>query len=221
MDFALEFIILSYLFGPAVAIPFAWDILPIWAVFLFILASHLIVLPLFFAIFSLAGYKDMGKRRVVRRISSGMNREIEEVRENTVEILELFTKRYSGFLGYYLAIVFISFSLGFGWAAVLAFSLKLPRLRSYIAILSGTILSFVFWYLVFLNSIQFIGARVMMLFGVMVGILLLFYGNVKENEAVENVAGKLGRAVKRVERAEKGVLRRLRKRSPQSPSQAP
>ncbi|MCD6522666.1 MAG: hypothetical protein J7K68_02870 [Candidatus Diapherotrites archaeon] len=196
MDFILKFLFVIYFFGPAVAIPYALPHMDLFQIFLWTLMTHSVLIVLLFSILDLLEYELLHRQYIIERFCEFTNKRIREVESNTERIFEKFSNRF-GHLGYYFSVAFVSFSVGFMWAALISYALRLNRIRAFFSILWGSTISFGFWYLILHSSLTFISPDMFALFGVVMGILFLFYGRIREQKIFSEIKNELKNFVRR------------------------
>ncbi|MCD4739958.1 hypothetical protein K8R43_02050 [archaeon] len=207
-SFFLELALVTYLFGPSVAIPFVGDKMDIVSIGFFVLSLQAITIFLLFYLLDLLDYTSKTETRLVRRFSEITKKEIDVLGNQATLIVSRFHKE-GGHKGYYFALLFISFAIGFTWAVVLSYSLRLRRMYSYPPILMGSALSFLFWYGVLSFSLNFITANIFMILSIFIGVFLLLYGRIREKAELY----KLSHLIRLVGRKTKNVVKnKLRKK---------
>lgn len=207
--FLLKLAVVTYLFGPAVAIPFAGDKMDIITVGSFVLILQGITVLLLFEVLEFVDYKRVCKRRLLRKVCELTHHEVDEIGKNANTIVEKFHRR-GGHHGYYLSLFVLSFALGFSWAVIISYSLGLRRMYSYPAIMLGSAFSFGFWYTVLILSLNFVTAEVFTLFSICLGLSLLFYGRLHERKELVRIASFIKSAPGKTKVIVKKRFRRVR-----------
>jgi hypothetical protein len=185
----LQLVAVTFLFGPAVAIPFGGEFLGIELVALAVLSTQAVTM---IALFFLLEYLDYGKackRAFLSRVCDVTHKQVDEIGKNADNIMNAFYKK-RGFLGYYFALALLSFAIGFGWAVAIAYYLRLKRRVSFISIFAGSAFSFLFWYLVVTFSLNFVTANVFTFMAVGASFFMFFYGRVRERKVIKRVSTK-------------------------------
>lgn len=189
----MDFILAYLFFGPIVAIPLGLGILSWGEMLVQGIGSQIAALLIVHGTLQLAGYQKQHKRAIVEKFALLTKREVRVVRRNTEELTSKFYAHF-GHFGYYLSLIFFSFALGVAWATVVAFALRLKTLLSAVFIIIGSVLAFLFWYVVIMQSLNYIAADAAFVVAVGLSFLLLFYGQLRERDVL------------------KGLKRRIRKR---------
>lgn len=179
----LNAVLITYLFGPAIGLPFIGespDVATVAGLVLFLQGLTVIVL---FRVLQFVDYGSQCKRHLVNKICLFTEKELGEVRKNTDTLLERFHRR-GGHHGYYLSLVFFSFAFGFVWAVVIAYSLRLRKIYSFIPILAGSSFSFAFWFYVIHYSLNFVTAEMFMVFSISMALIFFSYGRIREKQEI-------------------------------------
>lgn len=204
----IKTVLLTYLFGPAIGLPFAGgevDLALVAGLVLFLQALTAIVI---FKILHFVDYGSQCKRHVINKICLFTEKEIVEVRKNADTLIDRFHRR-GGHHGYYISLVFFSFAFGFVWAVVIAYSLKLRRRYSFIPILLGSSFSFAFWFLVLQYSLNFVTAEGFTMLSISMALLFFSYGRIRERREIVRVTSAIRSAGTRT----KSVIKRIKKKA--------
>lgn len=190
----LEFIILAYLLGPVVAIPYGLGFLSPFEIFIALSALYILALPVLFRFLEFAGYSRIYRISIFKKFSKITHRSVKSVRETGDDIINAFEGRL-GHLGFYLAISVFTILFGIFWAALFSYLLKVRERFAILAISIGIIfgnLFWLFWLLVLRYSIPMTTSQ-MIIFGLF--ILLLIYGIKRERDTIRRVGLRLKGAV--------------------------
>ncbi len=182
----MDFILAYLFFGPIVAIPLGWGTLSFGEMLVQGISSQAIALLLIHYMLQLLGYPKQHKKALVEKFALVTKREVRLVRKNTEELASRFYAKF-GHFGYYLSLIFFSFTLGVAWAAIISFALRLKTLMSAAFILIGSVFAFLFWYVVIRQSLNYIAADAAFVIAVGLSILLLFYGQLRERDVLKGL----------------------------------
>ena len=182
----MNFIFAYLFFGPIVAIPLGWNSLSWGSMLVQGIASQFTAFVLINALLDFMGYTKQHKQALVEKFALITKKEVRHVRKNTEELTSKFYLKF-GHFGYYLALIFFSFALGVAWATIIAFALRLKGWLSAIFIMMGSVLAFLFWYIVIKHSLDFIATDAAFVIAVGLSFLLLFYGQLRERDVLKRL----------------------------------
>lgn len=184
----LEFLFLSYVFGPVAAIPYALNYMNLspGMVYLYLACVYIIPLPLIFGLFRLGNYyRRRYRSSLLKKFSRISRKHISEVMAFGDEIQQGFEERL-GHLGFYGAISVFTFLFGIFWASLFAYILGVDRSKAIISIAAGVLFGNAFWLLVILNFLPLkTPVEVLALLAV---VWLVVYGWRRETEVIKKIA---------------------------------
>lgn len=184
------FIALAFTGGPAVAIPYALSDMPVGAIFLTLLLCYTLPLPLLFYVFGFFEGRDDYKIRLLNKIVSLTKGEIRRFTRSADRVVEKLVQKWGG-MGYYVSFIFLSFAVGFLWAALIAHLLRVPRQRAYTAIAFGALLGLLFWFLVVLWSIEFVNVYFFVILVLCLAGVSFIYGHLHEIKTLREILRKM------------------------------
>ncbi len=169
MEAILIMALLTFLLGPAGAIPHSlvlgFSALETAAIVSLI---HLLLVPVWFAIFSVVKYDDLYRWRITSKLIKGGERLGFDLRA-TVQDFE----RRAGQLGFGFGVVGFTFLLGVSWAALGASVLNIKRKTIFVSVAAGAVLSALFWTASFSWAVGFLPSPWVLY--VATGLLTLFW----------------------------------------------
>ena len=180
---SMEFVVAYLFFGPIVAIPLGITTMSWGAMLLKGMMAQLGELLIIHFILESLDYPVLHRRALLEKFANAANKKVVDIRHNT-EALELRFYEEFGHFGYYLSLVFFSFTLGVTWSAVIAFALRLRTTLAAVFITLGSALGFIFWYWAFEQSLTYIAAEALSVLAFALSILLLFYGDIREKHVM-------------------------------------
>lgn len=187
-----KFILLAYLFGPVVAVPYgltSLHLLP-WELFLYLSFLYLLSLPFLFKILELGGHTKIYQGRIIEKIcqTCGIKaeKEVKKVEKSGNELLQYFQNKI-GHLGFYLAISIFTFLFGVFLAALFSYLLKIKRKRAFLAISGGIFLGNFFWISVIYYSLPMMKLEFIF---ILLSIYLLLYGRKREIDIIKKIGKK-------------------------------
>ncbi|MFZ2455239.1 MAG: hypothetical protein WAX07_02010 [Candidatus Altiarchaeia archaeon] len=187
----LNFILLAYLFGPVVAIPYALNALhltPGW-VYVYLSLVYIAPLPIIFWALEYGGhYRKYYAQGIFCKFSKITHKKAADVISFGDEIQEAFEQRL-GQLGFYLALSVLTFLVGIFWAVLFAYVLKIKRTGAILFIAIGVVIGDAFWLIVTLNLLPM--RTPLEVLSVLLLLFLLAYGRKREMDAIKWVAARV------------------------------
>lgn len=197
-----EFFLLAYTLGPAAAIPYAIDLMNPGILFLTLFIAYTAPLPLLFLVLDRLNYRKSAEKHVLRRIAEKPIREAKG-RSNMHKIYESFVNK-GGYMGHFLGLATLAFAFGFLWAALIAYVMKLPRFRSYIAIGFGNIAGLLFWIFITVQTKAFINPKWVIIIVLLVTLALFLYGEIRERKILKKIKEKNKDLLSKITETDKG-----------------
>ena len=192
----LELIILAYVAGPVVAIPYALGLgLDAISIYLYLAVIYIAPLPLIFEACYVGNYyRKVYRGALMRKFSKISHKHVSELFQMGDEIQKKFEERL-GHLGFYLAISVFTILSGIFWATLFAYFLKVHRLRAIIAIAAGVLVGDAFWLLIALklSPVTKPYESLMIMFMLALIVSLIIYGRKREMEVINKVSAALKR----------------------------
>lgn len=185
----LEFIILAYIFGPVVAIPYGLKFLSPFEIFIALSAIYILPLPIMFKFLEFGGHRRIYRISIFKKFSKITNKSVDNIKETGDDIINAFEGRL-GHLGFYLAISIFTILFGIFWATFFSYLLRIREKSAILAISFGVILGNIFWLLILRYSIPMTTSE-MLILGLL--ILLLIYGRKREMDVIRKIGMKLKR----------------------------
>ena len=179
-----EFIVIAYLFGAVAAIPYGVGLMDLWSVIMSLLALYSLPLPLIFYV--LEKIDDRRDKRIIRHFYKLTNASMKAGKRSTEWISRRFHKRW-GDLGYFIAIMFLSFALGFLLATAAAYALELEKKRAYVAIVLGTLAGMLFWSYITLYSLSTVSPNSFILVTLGISVASFAYGRIREVQTLRKI----------------------------------
>ena len=179
----VEMFVFTYTFGPATAVPYAIHYWSKELIFAFLFACYAAPLPLLFMAFGKMGYIKRTKHKLLRKMARAGEKEFKKARKAPDRLLEAFDE-HMGFGGQSLATVLMAFAMGFLWAAVFAYSFRLPREKAYKSILIGNAFGLVFWIFLIDQVSRFVHPHIFIVLVIMLAAASWLYGERSESKAL-------------------------------------
>lgn len=198
----LEFFALVYTFGPAAAIPYGLTFLDAWAIFFTLLICYMLPVPLLLHVLRKIDEKEDYKNRVINEAVFLTKKQIFEIRKISDQITRVFIEWW-GDLGYNLALAFIAFSVGFIWAAVAAFIMKIPRKKAYMSIFFGTFAGLVFWFTVAITTIDVVSPLFFIILMLFFSLYSFIYAKMREKRIIPIIIEKVEKELKESKKKKK------------------
>lgn len=205
MSFFTNFLIISILFGPGMAISYGLEnplFMPTAHLSTLLVIESLSVI-LVYTILRLLPTETRFKNKLLDKIAL----HIHGSRKSAISVMENVSDKFKknfGDLGFYMALALISFAYGVYIAAAVAYFLKIKLKQAVISIAIGGAFAIVFWWYLALGAIPFVTPT--LIFVVITGLSIAFmiYGFFRENRVIRRIGDEL------VERRNKLVERRNR-----------
>jgi uncharacterized membrane protein len=191
----LDFIILAYLAGPVVAIPYALDVMkmdPV-SIYLYLAVIYIAPLPLIFQACYVGNYyRKVYRGALINKFSKISRKHASDLFAMGDDIQKKFEEKL-GHLGFYLAISVFTILSGIFWATLFAYFLKVHRYRAIIAIAAGVLVGDAFWLLIAmrLSPVTKPYESLMIMFMMTLIISLIIYGRKRELEVIDKVSAAL------------------------------
>ena len=197
----LEFFILTFTFGPAAAVPYGLTFLNPGVIFVTLLFCYTIPVPIILYILTAFEQKEDYKNRIINEAVFLTKKQLFELRKIADSVTKVFYDWW-GDLGYDLALAFLSFVLGFLWGTFLAFLMKLPKTRAYIAIFFGNLFGLIFWFAVAVGTINIVDSSFFVIFFLFLSLYSYVYGKAREKRIIPIIVERI-RKSRREKRAHK------------------
>ncbi len=180
-----RFLLLAYTVGPAAAIPYASTHISMHWIFLSLFIAYTAPLPLLFFILDRFHYPSATKKHLIHRM---IGKPVKKVKDKNLmnKIYCSFEGKW-GYLGHYFGLGSLAFAFGFLWVAILAYVLKLPRTRSYLAIGIGNIIGLIFWIFIIVQTKGFIKPKRVIIIVLLVTFLLFLYGEARKRKILKKL----------------------------------
>ncbi|MFC2175152.1 hypothetical protein ACFLQ2_04810 [archaeon] len=192
----MSFLLAYLFFGPIVAIPLGIMTMS-WADMLVTgMLAQLGELVVIHYVLEGLDYPLLHRRALLEKFANAANKKVDDIRHNTEALENRFFQEF-GHFGYYLSLVFFSFTLGVTWSAVIAFALRLRTSAAAVFITIGSALGFVFWYWAFEGSLYYVASDVLSIVAFTLSILLLFYGEIHEKHILRLALNAIGKRKKK------------------------
>ncbi|RLG21563.1 hypothetical protein DRN74_01520 [Candidatus Micrarchaeota archaeon] len=183
----LYMFLLTYTLGPATAVPYAIQFWSKELTFAFLFTCYTAPLPLLFIFLSKVDYVKKAENKILSLFSSIGEREFRKAKKAPEQLLKVFQKKW-GYLGHNVATVFMAFSMGFLWAAVFAYSFKLPRNQAYKSIAVGNVLGLLFWIFLMEKASTVVNPNFFVFFFLILAGLSWLYGEISERRLAKQIA---------------------------------
>jgi len=197
----LEFFVLTFTFGPAAAVPYGLTFLDPGVIFATLLFCYTIPVPMILYILTAFEQKEDYKNRIINEAVFLTKKQLFELRKISDSVTKVFYEWW-GDLGYDLALAFLSFVLGFLWGTFLAFLMRLPKKRAYIAIFFGNLFGLIFWFAVAIGTIRIVDSSFFVIFFLFVSLYAYIYGKTREKRIIPIIVERI-RKSRREKRAHK------------------
>lgn len=184
-----KFFLLAYTFGPAAAIPYAMSSMAhvnLLLIFLVLLIAYTAPLPIIFLILDKFHYSSVAKKSVFQRL---IGKQVEAAKDQKMmnNVYKSFVETW-GYKGFYMALFTMTFAFGFLWSALIAYLLKLPRVRSYVAIGFGNLVGTLFWIFISVQTKAFIKPKWVIIIVILATVTLFLYGEIRERKVLKKIA---------------------------------
>lgn len=179
-----EFIIIAYLFGAVAAIPYGAQLMDPVNVILSLAALYALPLPLIFYVLEKIDVKK--DKRIIRHFYRLTNASMRAGKRSTEWITRRFHNRW-GDLGYFIALMFLSFALGFLLATAAAYALEMEKKRAYIAIVLGTLAGITFWSYITLFSLSNVNPSAFITITLGISLVSFAYGRIREIQTLRKI----------------------------------
>lgn len=184
-----KFLLLAYTFGPAAAIPYAMSSMShinLFWIFLALFLAYTAPLPLVFFILDKFHYPSVAKKNVFQKM---LGKQVKAAKDQKMmnDIYNSFIETW-GYKGFYFGLFTLTFAFGFLWSTLIAYLLKLPRLRSYIAIGFGNLVGTLFWIFISIQTKAFIKPKWVIIIVILATVTLFLYGEIRERKVLKKVA---------------------------------
>jgi uncharacterized membrane protein len=165
----LTLALLIFVLGPTGAIPYALaQGLPALETAVAVSVIHVLLIPVWFVIFSVIKYDDLYQWRLTSQLIKGGKK----LGFDLKEIIHEFERR-SGQLGFGLVVVGFTFLLGVSWAALGASILIINKRTIFASIAVGAVASTIFWTVAFSGALGFLPSPWVLY--IITGLLTLFW----------------------------------------------
>lgn len=183
-----KFFLLTYTLGPAAAIPYAIGEINLSLVLTILFISYTAPLPIMFFILDKLHYETSAKQHILKKI---LHHPVKKAKDKKVmnRIYNSFVGKW-GYIGHYLGIFTLAIAFGFLWAAIIAYLMKLPRLRSYIAIGLGNLVGILLWTFTIVQTKGFIKPKWVIITVLLVTFTLFLYGEIHEIKILRKIKQK-------------------------------
>lgn len=179
-----DFLVLAYLFGPAVAMPYGQTFMSFWDMITTLIICYSIPLPAIF--YALKKIDTDSTHRLVKLVKRATDKPIKYSAKSSEWIITKFNERF-GHLGYMISLTLLSFGLGYLWATVVAYVFEFDRKNAYIAIVSGTLASLLFWSTIAYYSINVISPSTFLIATLLLSLASFVYGKARESEVIRTI----------------------------------
>jgi uncharacterized membrane protein len=183
----LSFFVLVYTFGPAAAIPYGLAFMPGELILVVLFFCYALPVPALLYMLNKLEFKNDYENKLMNEVVSITRKQIAGFRKMSNQIIETFIDWW-GDLGYDIALVFISFALGFIIASIAAFLIKLPRKRAYVAIFCGNLVGLLFWYAVSVGMLEIgVDSTFFIILSLFLAITFYLYGQAREKRILRDI----------------------------------
>lgn len=198
----LEFFILTFTFGPAAAVPYGLTFLDPGVIFVTLLFCYTIPVPVILYILTAFERKEDYQNRIINEAVFLTKKQLFELRKISDSVTKVFYEWW-GDLGYDLALAFLSFALGFLWGTFLAFLMKLPKARAYIAVFFGNLFGLVFWFAVAMGTIDIVDSSFFIIFFLFLSVYFYLYGKAREKRILPIIVERIRDSAKEKKKGRK------------------
>jgi len=198
----LEFFILTFTFGPAAAVPYGLTFLNPGVIFVTLLFCYTIPVPIILYILTAFEQKEDYRNRIINEAVFLTKKQLFELRKISDSVTKVFYDWW-GDLGYDIALAFLSFVLGFLWGTFLAFLMRLPKTRAYIAIFYGNLFGLIFWFAVAIGTIKMVDSSFFVIFFLFVSLYSYLYGKAREKRILPIIVEMIRKSRKKAHKRKK------------------
>jgi uncharacterized membrane protein len=198
----LEFFILTFTFGPAAAVPYGLTFLNPGVIFVTLLFCYTIPVPIILYILTAFEQKEDYKNRIINEAVFLTKKQLFELRKISDSVTKVFYEWW-GDLGYDIALAFLSFVLGFLWGTFLAFLMRLPKTRAYIAVFYGNLFGLIFWFAVAIGTIKMVDSSFFVIFFLFVSLYSYLYGKAREKRILPIIVEMIRKSRKKAHKRKK------------------
>jgi len=198
----LEFFILTFTFGPAAAVPYGLTFLNPGVIFVTLLFCYTIPVPIILYILTAFEQKEDYKNRIINEAVFLTKKQLFELRKISDSVTRVFYEWW-GDLGYDIALAFLSFVLGFLWGTFLAFLMRLPKTRAYIAVFYGNLFGLIFWFAVAIGTIKIVDSSFFVIFFLFVSLYSYLYGKAREKRIIPIIVDMIRKSRKKAHKKKK------------------
>jgi len=198
----LEFFILTFTFGPAAAVPYGLTFLDPGVIFVTLLFCYTIPVPIILYILTAFEQKEDYKNRIINEAVFLTKKQLFELRKISDSVTRVFYEWW-GDLGYDIALAFLSFVLGFLWGTFLAFLMRLPKTRAYIAVFYGNLFGLIFWFAVAIGTIKIVDSSFFVIFFLFVSLYSYLYGKAREKRIIPIIVDMIRKSRKKAHKKKK------------------
>ena len=198
----LEFFILTFTFGPAAAVPYGLTFLNPGVIFVTLLFCYTIPVPIILYILTAFEQKEDYKNRIINEAVFLTKKQLFELRKISDSVTRVFYEWW-GDLGYDIALAFLSFVLGFLWGTFLAFLMRLPKTRAYIAVFYGNLFGLIFWFAVAIGTIKMVDSSFFVIFFLFVSLYSYLYGKAREKRILPIIVEMIRKSRKKAHKRKK------------------
>ena len=185
-----EFFMLAMTFGPAAAIPYGLGFIDPTIIFITLLICYTLPVPAILHILEKFEKKEDYDNRIINEAVFLTKKQIFDLRKMSDQVTKVFHDWW-GDLGYDLALAFLSFVMGFLWGAFIAFIMRIPKRRAYIAIFFGNIFGLIFWFAVAIGTIEIFDTSFFIIFIMFMTFYSYVYGRLREKRIIPIIIKKL------------------------------
>jgi uncharacterized membrane protein len=198
----LEFFILTFTFGPAAAVPYGLTFIDPGVIFVTLLFCYTIPVPVILYILTAFEQKEDYKNRIINEAVFLTKKQLFELRKISDSVTKVFYDWW-GDLGYDIALAFLSFVLGFLWGTFLAFLMRLPKTRAYIAVFFGNLFGLIFWFAVAIGTIKIVDSSFFVIFFLFVSLYSYLYGKAREKRILPIIVEMIRKSRKKAHKKKK------------------
>jgi len=198
----LEFFILTFTFGPAAAVPYGLTFLNPGVIFVTLLFCYTIPVPIILYILTAFEQKEDYRNRIINEAVFLTKKQLFELRKIADSVTKVFYEWW-GDLGYDIALAFLSFVLGFLWGTFLAFLMRLPKTRAYIAVFYGNLFGLIFWFAVAIGTIKMVDSSFFVIFFLFVSLYSYLYGKAREKRILPIIVEMIRKSRKKAHKRKK------------------
>lgn len=188
MDPLVVYILYGIFGGPALALSYGLrEFTPLYC-FLILSLTYVISVVAIHLILLWFGLQYRFRNKIFSRASAMVKERGNELALKMDDVVVKFRKEF-GDWGFYLALVSFTFVFGVYWAGLIAFILQVDLWRAIFSIGVGAVLSVAFWtYIILEHNLD---PMTVTLFFLLLTILLILYGLVRENKAISNITERI------------------------------